>query len=202
LIHRAVGASTSDVELIYVALQKLERDATAIGSLKSAYKKLFKAELLTDLGTRLKGHGLDLVKTLLGEKKGLGIAAGPPGTPAEFESIARAVNAALVDLTAKLAGARLSYALYLLEAPAAASPHSSPVAYVARPRFGVSPTTATVGGGTVSAGTAVPYSFQPKDPTKPVANTQFGGSSRSRRCTCSPRWPGRRRRGPGPAARR
>jgi hypothetical protein len=214
-IHRAVGSPASDEELIYVALQKLECDATAIASMTSAYKKRFKAELLSDLGTRLKGHGLGLAKTLLGEKKGLAIAAAPPSRPAEFESIARAVNAALVaktidaegvyaaliplgrnaglvatlkttysklfttdleaDLTAKLAGADRSYALYLLDAPGAASAHSPPsVAYVALPGFGASPTTATVGGGTVSARTTVPYSYQPKDPKKPETPSQFG----------------------------
>ena len=213
-VHGAVGSPTSEEELIYVALQKLERDAAAIASMKSAYKKRFKVELLTDLGTRLKGHGLGLAKTLLGEK-GLAIATAPPGKPAEFESASRAVHAALVaqtidpegvyaaliplgrtavrvaalkttyrklfttdleaDLAAKLADADLSYALYLLEAPGAASSHSpASTAYVARPGFGASPTTATVGGGTVSAGTAVPYSYQPKDPAKPVVNSQFG----------------------------
>ncbi len=30
-----------------------------------------------------------------------------------------------------------------------------------------------MGGGTVSVGTAVPYSYQPKDPTKPVTSAQF-----------------------------
>ncbi len=90
-IHTTVGSPAFDEELIYVALQKLERDATAIASLKSAYKKRFSADLLHDLGTRLKGHGLGLAKTLLAEAGGLPVAAAPPSTPAQFESTARAV---------------------------------------------------------------------------------------------------------------
>ncbi len=213
-IHTAVGSQASDEELIYVALQKLERDAAAIASLKSAYKKRFSTDLLADLGTRLKGHGLGLAKTLLAQAGGLAVATAPPSTPAQFESTARAVNAALAakpadpesvyaalmplnrapgpvttlkstytklfttdiepGLAAKLSGADLSFALYLLQAPGPASPHTPSVAYVAQPGFGATPTTATVGGGTVSAGTAVPYSYQPKDPAKPVTSAQFG----------------------------
>jgi hypothetical protein len=93
-IHAAIGSASSDEELIYVALQKLERDATAITSLKAAYKKLFTTDLVTDLGTRLTGHALGLAQTMLGTR-GLRVATAAPTTPAGFEATARAVHAAL-----------------------------------------------------------------------------------------------------------
>jgi hypothetical protein len=197
-LHGAIATATGDEELIYVALQKLERDAAAIASLKAAYLKRHKTDLLTALGSRLKSHGLGLAKTLLGATGGLAVATKPPSTPADHEAVARAVNTALVaktvdaegvyaallplardpgrtatlkttyaklfttgleaDLTAKLTGADLSYALYLLNAPGPASPHS-PSGFSTQPRFGTAPATAppAAAGGTVSAGTHVPY---------------------------------------------
>lgn len=197
-LHDAITTAAADAELIYVALQKLERDATAVKSLTGAYKKRHKTDLVTDLGSRLKGHGLGLVKTLLGMTGGLAVAKKPPSKPAEFEVAARAVNTALVaktldaegvyaallplardpsltgtlkttyaslfttgietDLGAKLAGADLSYALYLLNAPGPASAHS-PSGFSTQPGFGTPPSKAppAAPGGTVSAGTQVPY---------------------------------------------
>jgi hypothetical protein len=196
-LHDAVTTASADEELIYVALQKLERDAAAIKSLSAAYLKRHKTDLLTALASRLKGHGLGLAKTLLGAKGGLALAA-KPGKPAEYEAAARAVNAALgaktVDvegvyaallplardpsgiatlkttyatlfttgleaaLGAKLTGADLAYALYLLNAPGPATPHS-PSSFSTQPGFGTAPATAppAAAGGTVSAGTQVPW---------------------------------------------
>lgn len=211
-IHSAVQTPASDAELIFVALQKLERNAAAITSLRSAYRRRFRADLLTDLGRRLRGHELGLARTLLAQAGGLQVSAAPPGSPAQFESTARAVNAALTgravdpervyaaliplgraaaavgtlkttytrlfstdieaDLTARLADASRSYALYLLQAPGPASTHA-PTGYVAQPGFGGTPRTDPVPGGTVSAGKAVPYSYQ-RDPAGPPSNLQFG----------------------------
>jgi hypothetical protein len=197
-LHDAITTATADEELIYVALQKLERDASAIASLKAAYKTRHKADLLTALGGRLKGNALGLAKTLLGATGGLKLATAPPSTPKDYEAAARAINAALTgktadpegayvqllplgrdpgrtgtlkttyaglfttgleaDLTAKLAGADLSYALYLLNAPGPATPHT-PTNFATQPGFGTPPTTTppAAPGGTVSAGTQVPY---------------------------------------------
>lgn len=196
-LHDAVTTAAADKELIYVALQKLERDAGAIKSLGAAYLKRHKTDLLTDLASRLKGRGLGLARTLLGAKGGLALAA-KPSKPADHEAAARAVNTALgaktvdaegvyaallplardpsgiatlkttyaklfttgleADLGAKLTGADLSYALYLLNAPGPATPHS-PSSFSTQPGFGTAPTTAppAVAGGTVSAGTQVPW---------------------------------------------
>jgi hypothetical protein len=197
-LHDAITTATVDEELIYIALQKLDRDSSAIKSLKDTYTKRHKTDLLTDLGSRLKGHGLGLVKTLLGATGGLAVAKRPPSKLAEYEAAARMVNTALVgktvdaesvyavllplardpsltgtlkttyaklftngieaDLNARLTGADLSYALYLLNAPGPASAHS-PTNIGTQPGFGTPPANAppTAAGGTVSAGTHVPY---------------------------------------------
>ncbi len=223
-LHDAITTATADEELIYVALQKLERDATAIASLKAAYVKRHKTDLLTDLGSRLKGHGLGLAKTLLGATGGLAVATKLPSTPAEYEAVAKAVNAALVgktvdaegvyaallpvardpgrtatlkttyatlfttgleaDLTAKLTGADVSYALYLLNAPGPATAHS-PSAFSAQPGFGTAPATAppAAAGGTVSAGTQVPYTT-----TKGATGTFGFGVSYSGALSSDSRW--------------
>jgi Domain of unknown function (DUF4157) len=104
-LHDAITTAAADEELIYVALQKLERDPGAIQSLTSAYKKRHTTDLLTDLGSRLKGHGLGLAKTLLGGTGGLAVAARPPGTPAEYEAVARSLHTALAAKTPDAAGA-------------------------------------------------------------------------------------------------
>ncbi len=197
-LHDAITTATADEELIYVALQKLERDATAITTLEAAYLKRHKTKLLTALGSRLKGHALGLAKRLLGATSGLKLATKPPSAAKDYEAAARAVNGALVakpvdpegvyaallplardasrattmkttyaklfttgleaDLTAKLTGADLSYALYLLNAPGPASAHS-PAIFSGPLGFGTAPATAppAAAGGTVSAGTQVPY---------------------------------------------
>jgi hypothetical protein len=103
-LHDSITATAADEELIYVALQKLERDPTAINSLTNAYKSRHTTDLLTDLGARLKGHGLDLAKTLLGAKGGLTVATKPPSTAAEYEAVARAVNTALAAKSVDAAG--------------------------------------------------------------------------------------------------
>jgi len=98
-LHDAIATATTDEELIYVALQKLERDATAITSLKTAYKTKHKTDLLADLGSRLKGQSLALAKTLLGVKGALAVSTKAPGTPTEFETVAKTINTALVGKT-------------------------------------------------------------------------------------------------------
>lgn len=197
-LHDAIATASADSELIYVALQKLERDTTAIGSLKAAYLKKYQTDLLTALGARLKGDSLGLARTLLAAKGGLKVATTPPSAPADYAAAARALHTAFaaktVDaervyavllplardpsrtgalktayttmfttdleagLTAHLTGAELSYALYLLNAPGPAGAHQ-PSIFTAQPGFGTAPATAppAAAGGTVSAGTQVPY---------------------------------------------
>jgi hypothetical protein len=197
-LHGAITTATADEELIYVALQKLERDAAAINSLTAAYKKKHKSELIADLGSRLNGQSLALANTLLGVKGGLAISSKSPGKPAEFETVAKSINTALVgktvnpeavyaallplthdstsaatlkttyaklysnaleaDLSAKLKGADLSYALYLLNAPGAAATHA-PTNFKAQPGPGKGPATTPppVEGGTITAETEVQW---------------------------------------------
>jgi hypothetical protein len=197
-LHAAIADPKSDEELIYVALQKLERDPAAIASLAAAYRKKYTTALTADLAARLKGRSLALANTLLGVKGGLGLAAAPPAKPAEFETVARAINAALTakavdaegvyaallpllrdpgraaslkttyatlfktgleaDLSSKLAGADLAYALYLLNAPGLAAAHA-PTLFKAQPGPGRPPKTAppAVAGGAVTAATEVPW---------------------------------------------
>lgn len=201
-LHDAITTATADEELVYVALQKLERNATAITTLRTTYRTRHSADLVTALRGRLSGSGLNLALALLGVALPRGtaapVAASPPGTPAQYEAVARAIHTALTattvtgepvygallplnrdatrvatlkttyatlfttgleaDLTAHLSGADLSYALYLLNAPGPATPHT-PSRIPARPGPGVQPATAppAVTGGTVSVGTQTPY---------------------------------------------
>jgi hypothetical protein len=98
-LHDVIADPTMDEELIFVALQKLERNATAITSLKTAYKTKQKSDLVTDLGSRLKGQSLALAKTLLGVTGGIAVSTKAPATPAEFETAAKSIHAALTAST-------------------------------------------------------------------------------------------------------
>jgi len=98
-LHDAIASAPTDEELVYVALQKLERDATAITSLKTAYKTKHKTDLVADLGSQLKGQSLALAKTLLGVKGGLAVSTKAPATPAEFETVAKTINTTLAGKT-------------------------------------------------------------------------------------------------------
>lgn len=223
-LHDAITTATTDEELIYVALQKLERDAAAITSLTTAYKTKHKLDLVTDLGSRLKGQSLALAKTLLGVKGGLAVSTKAPDTPAEFEAAAKAINTALVgktidaeavyaamlplahnatkvvtlkttyatlftnsledDLGAKLTGADLSYALYILNAPGAAVAHA-PTTFKAQPGPGKGPVTTPppVAGGTIKAETEVPWE------TKSGSTGQYGfGVGYSGALSADSRW--------------
>jgi hypothetical protein len=212
-LHDAMNKGT-DEELIYVALQKLQRDRAAIKALKDAYLKRHKADLVTDLESRLSGRGLGLAHTLLGAK-GLRVGTNSPGTATEHEALARAVHALIAgkvidaeeiyaallplardgvvtenlrttyarlfsksleqELAAKLKGAQLAYALYLLRAPAPATPHS-PANMSGPLGFGTPPSTAlpAAPGGVVSAGTEVPFQTRPTQPGKTGQTGQFG----------------------------
>jgi len=94
-LHDVIADATMDEELIFVALQKLERDSTAITTLKTAYKTKQKSDLVADLGSRLKGQSLALAKTLLGVTGGLAVSTKAPATPAEFETAAKSIHATL-----------------------------------------------------------------------------------------------------------
>jgi hypothetical protein len=203
-LHDAITTATADEELIYVALQKLERDATAATTLRTTYRTRHTTDLVTALRGRLTGSRLNLALTLLSVALPAGtaspVAATPPSTPAQYEAVARAVNTALVatpadceavysallplgrdaarvttlkstyltlfptttsldaHIASVLTGADAAYALYLLNAPGPATPHS-PTNIPARPGAGTPPATAppAVTGGTVSIGTQTPY---------------------------------------------
>jgi hypothetical protein len=102
-LHDAITTAAAN-ELIYVALQKVRGDVTAISSLKDAYLKRYKTDLLGALGSRLKDRGLGLAKTLLGATGGLPVATAPPDSRADFEGVARTVNAALLATTVDAEG--------------------------------------------------------------------------------------------------
>ena len=197
-VHGAISGQAPDASLADVALQKLERDAAAIRSLRSAYRARFKSDLEKDLRAKLAGPDLALALELIGVAPAGGavIAAAAPATQAQFDAAAGRLKAALAgqapdgrtviatllplnreaaaagrlkaayqaaagraletDLQTKLAGSRLAYALYLLNAPppaAAGGPSQITLG------SGTAPASAppAVEGGQVSAQTAVPY---------------------------------------------
>ncbi|HEV2890606.1 MAG TPA: DUF4157 domain-containing protein [Frankiaceae bacterium] len=193
-LNAALTSTTSDEELVYVALQKVARDATATATLRATYRTRHTNDLDTDLAKRLKGSALALAKGLLAAKGGTAIPAAPASAKAH-DALAKAAHAALTaktpkpeavyaallpvaqnaaaatalraaytalftttldsDVTTHLAGADRAYALYLLNAPGPASPITS--AFQSPPGFGTSAKTATIAGGTLSAGTKVPF---------------------------------------------
>ncbi len=97
-LHDAMYRFGTDEEAIFVALQKLEKDAAAITKLKDVYKKKYAADLEADIRSEMSGSELRFALELLGiasKKPEERVAAGPPSTAAEYESVAAQLHAAM-----------------------------------------------------------------------------------------------------------
>jgi hypothetical protein len=99
-LHHALSGQSTDVPLIDVTLQKLERDSQAIKTLSTTYQTRYKTALDADLRKQLTGSQLSLALELLGIVPAGGATIGSaPGTPAQFDAAARRLNAALTAKT-------------------------------------------------------------------------------------------------------
>lgn len=90
-IHGAMEGLGTDEEAIFVALQKLNKNAAAIRDLKTAYKKKYGSDLVTELQSEMSDSELSFALELLGKssaRKEEKVAAGPPATDAEYEKAA------------------------------------------------------------------------------------------------------------------
>jgi hypothetical protein len=97
-LHDAMAGWGTDEEAIYVVLQKLGKDATAITKLKKAYKDKYGDDLEAELRSEMSGDELRLALELIGviddPSKGPKVGAAP-GTPAEFSAAAKRLYAAM-----------------------------------------------------------------------------------------------------------
>ena len=98
-IHKAMKGLGTDEEAIYVSLQKLEKDPTAITKLTEAYKKEFKgADLEADIRSEMSRTELQFALELLGIKddpKAADIVGTAPTTDAEYKAVAKKLHAAM-----------------------------------------------------------------------------------------------------------
>jgi hypothetical protein len=96
-LHSAMARLGTDEELIYVTLQKLERDATATTTLRTTYQSRYGSDLEVDIRDEMSGSELDFALELLGipPSGGAAVSQRPPGTTAEFEAAARRLEAAM-----------------------------------------------------------------------------------------------------------
>jgi hypothetical protein len=103
-IHTALGVSTpagflnTDEEAIHAALQKLEKDATAIGELKKVYKTEHKSDLEADIRAAMSEEELTLALELIGVKdvpKSADVVGTVPATDDEYKKVARKLYAAM-----------------------------------------------------------------------------------------------------------
>jgi hypothetical protein len=189
-LHEAMAGWGTDEEAIYVSLQKLGKDATAIAALKKAYKDAYSSDLESDIRDEMSGGELDLALELLGAGSGTGATVGAvPATDADYKAAAKklhtamegwgtdeeAIYAALVpfnrdaakltklktvykteygseleaDIRDEMSSDELAYALYLLNAPPAATPTATTTVTAA----GTEQHTGKVPGGDVSVHT-------------------------------------------------
>jgi hypothetical protein len=98
-LQSAMSGSTVDVTLIYVALQRLERDSTAIATLRSKYKARLNTDLVADLRKQLTGAPLALALELLGTAPAHPTIGAPPSTASQFSATANRLQAALTATT-------------------------------------------------------------------------------------------------------
>jgi Domain of unknown function (DUF4157) len=98
-LHSALTSSPADVTLIYVALQRLERDSQAIATLRSKYKARYSSDLDADLRKQLTAVQLPLALELLGTSPAHQTIGAAPSTAAQFDATARRLNAALTSKT-------------------------------------------------------------------------------------------------------
>lgn len=96
-VERAMAIWGTDEEAIFVALQKLDRDPTAIARLRSTYRARHNADLESELRSEMSGTELDYALELIGvaPSSGAAIAEQPPSTPADYNAIAARIRAAV-----------------------------------------------------------------------------------------------------------
>ena len=98
-LHDAIYQVGTDEESIFVALQKLEKDATAIKKLIEVYKKEHNgADLEADIRGDMSDDELILALELMGIKddpKAADVVGTAPATDAEFKTVARKLLAAM-----------------------------------------------------------------------------------------------------------
>lgn len=100
-IHDAIFPVGTDEEAIFSALQKLEKDPTAITKLSDVYKKEFSSALEVDIRGDLSEVELQLALELLGIKddpKAADLVATVPSTDDEYKAIAKRLHAAMNPL--------------------------------------------------------------------------------------------------------
>ncbi|HEX2039271.1 MAG TPA: DUF4157 domain-containing protein [Acidimicrobiales bacterium] len=94
-IHAATDRWGTDEEAVFVALQTLERDPTAIAALRREYQARHHADLEAVVRDEMSGTELDFALELLGIAPAGGAAIGAaPSTTADFEALARRLHAA------------------------------------------------------------------------------------------------------------
>jgi hypothetical protein len=96
-LHSAMAGWGTDEEAIFVALQELDKDPTAIAALKKAYQDTYKEDLEAEICSEMSGSELDLARELLGAG-GAGktpMVGGVPGTAAEMEAAAQRLHTAM-----------------------------------------------------------------------------------------------------------
>lgn len=100
-LHEAMAGWGTDERKIYVSLQKLGKDATAIAALKKAYKDTYGEDLEAELRSELSGEELRLALDLIGivedTSKGAMVGAAP-STPEGFKSAAARLYGAMKGL--------------------------------------------------------------------------------------------------------
>lgn len=91
-IHTAIDGWGTDEEQVYLALQQVRGNSTAIDALKSAYQRLFNASLEADIRDDFSGTELDYALSLLNSG-----ATAPPTTPDpnRYDAAANAIWAAV-----------------------------------------------------------------------------------------------------------
>ena len=96
-IHDAIEGLGTNEEMVYAALQQLERDPAAIATLKTTYKALFGEELLDAITGDFSGSELEYALQLLGGGSAGSAQAvgGTPSTPAEFDAAAVRIHNAV-----------------------------------------------------------------------------------------------------------
>lgn len=100
-LHDAMSGLGTDEEAIYVALQKLQKDAAAIAKLKTVYRDKYKADLEAELRDEMSAEELRLALDLIGIKsepaKGEMVGAAP-STDDEYKAAAKKLDAAMKGL--------------------------------------------------------------------------------------------------------
>jgi hypothetical protein len=101
-VHDAMRGWGTDEELIFVSLQKLDKQAAEITTLKTTYKTAYGTELVDDLRDEMSGSELALALELIGIKDDPTaadmVAATAPTTAAEYEAVVTRLDTAMRGL--------------------------------------------------------------------------------------------------------